>query len=136
MNEVGGIHFEIPGEPIGKGRPRFVKATGRAFTPQKTRTFEAVVKDYGERAMGDRGPMEGPLRLILVACFLHPQSWSARKKEKTGWKTSKPDADNILKVMDALNKVVWIDDAQLVDVRITKSYASRASLFVTVDPVE
>ena len=30
----------IPGEPVGKGRPRFNRRTGRPFTPAKTVEFE------------------------------------------------------------------------------------------------
>lgn len=135
MEDSGGIQFQIPGEPIGKGRPRFVRATGRAFTPQRTRTYEAVVKDYAERAMGGRPPFEGPLEVTIEASFLHPQSWSEKKKNRARWKTSKPDADNILKICDSMNKVVWKDDAQVAVVKLAKFYASTASLRIRVEPL-
>jgi ParB-like chromosome segregation protein Spo0J len=34
------IAFHVPGEPVAKGRPRFVRATGRTFTPAKTASYE------------------------------------------------------------------------------------------------
>ena len=33
----------IPGEPVGKGRPRFTK-NGHSFTPEKTVNYENLVK--------------------------------------------------------------------------------------------
>ena len=35
----------IPGEPVGKGRPRFTK-NGHSFTPEKTVNYENLVKLY------------------------------------------------------------------------------------------
>lgn len=131
-----GIQFEIPGEPVGKGRPRFVRSTGRAFTPERTRTYEAVVKDFAAQAMAGRQPFSGPLRLIIEAEYLPPASWSNKKKALASWKITKPDADNLAKcVCDSMNKVVFLDDAQVADVRISKTYAGVARLVVIVEPL-
>ena len=39
------IHFHIPGQPVGKGRPRIGKvgAHARMFTPAKTVNYESTV---------------------------------------------------------------------------------------------
>ena len=136
MSDIDGIQFEIPGEPIGKGRPRFVRATGRAFTPQRTRTYEAVVKDFAYQAMAGRKPFEGPLRMIIEAEYLPPKSWSKKRQSAASWKITKPDADNLAKaVCDSLNGVVFVDDCQVADVRVTKTYAGVARLVVIVEPL-
>ena len=36
------IEFTVPGIPVGKGRPRFMK-NGHTYTPQKTRDYEDKV---------------------------------------------------------------------------------------------
>jgi len=47
--------------------------------------------------------------------------------------TSKPDGDNNLKlVQDALNEIVWRDDAQVVDARVIKRYAAEPALRIQV----
>lgn len=136
MSDGEGITFEIPGEPVGKGRPRFVRSTGRAFTPEKTRTYEAVIRDFAYQAMAGRAPFEGPLRLIIEAEYLPPASWSRKKQNAASWKITKPDADNLAKcVCDSMNKIVFLDDAQVADVRISKTYAGVARLVVSVEPL-
>jgi Holliday junction resolvase RusA-like endonuclease len=131
------IAFQIPGDPVAKGRPRFVRATGRAFTPQKTLNYEAVVKQYAADAMRGRKPFEGPLRVTIRATFLVPKSWSQKKKREAYWKTSKPDADNIAKLCkDAMNKIVWTDDAIVAELCVQKRYGPVASLAVSVEVLE
>ena len=47
--EVRSISFSVPGEPVGKGRPRFTR-TGHPYTPGKTESYESLVRlAYGER---------------------------------------------------------------------------------------
>jgi Holliday junction resolvase RusA-like endonuclease len=130
------IAFQIPGEPVAKGRARFVRATGRAFTPRKTLNYEAVVKQYAADAMRGRKPFEGPIRLTIRATFLVPKSWSQKKKREAYWKISKPDFDNIAKVVDAMKSIVWRDDAQVCDFSLQKRYGPVASLVVSVEPLE
>ncbi len=36
------VEFTVPGVPVGKGRPRFMK-NGHTYTPQKTRDYENKV---------------------------------------------------------------------------------------------
>lgn len=49
--EVRSISFSVPGEPAGKGRPRFTR-TGHPYTPGKTESYESLVRlAYGECGM-------------------------------------------------------------------------------------
>jgi Holliday junction resolvase RusA-like endonuclease len=130
------IRIELVGEPRGKGRPRFTRA-GMAYTPAKTRSYEAALQLAAQDAMAGRPPLEGPLTLIVEAHMPIPASWSGKQQKlaAAGQRrpTGRPDFDNLLKPLDALNKVVWSDDAQVVDVRCVKLYSERPRLIVTVE---
>ena len=111
-----------------------MRATGRAFTPQKTVSYEALIKDAAARVMDDRAPFDGPLRLTIRAVYMIPQSWSAKKKRDVIWKTSKPDVDNLAKIVaDACNQIVYRDDAQVAEVVVQKQYGPLSGLTVSVE---
>ncbi len=51
--------------------------------------------------------------------------------------TTKPDADNYVKgIKDALNKVIWKDDSQIVSVTVAKFYSQRPRIEVKVQELE
>jgi Holliday junction resolvase RusA-like endonuclease len=130
--------IELPGPVRGKGRPRLMKATGIAFTDSKTRSYEAQLKFAAVEVMAGRAPIEGPLRVTLVAYFPIAPSWPKKKQAAAQlgdiFPTSKPDGDNILKLCDALNQVVWRDDSQIVDALVLKRYG-QPKLVIRVEPV-
>jgi Holliday junction resolvase RusA-like endonuclease len=129
------ITFTVPGIPVGKGRARFVRATGRAYTPAKTVSYEAELKFFAMQAMGNRPLFEGPLSVAVFATFPKPASWSKKKAAATRNHTSKPDLDNLFKCLDALNGVVWHDDAQVCRAYITKVYSDDGTAGLTVTVV-
>lgn len=129
------IAFTVPGEPVGKGRPRFVRATGRTYTPPRTANYESRITEAAASAMIGRDLFEGPLRVTIRATFIVPQSWSQKRKREAVWKTSKPDADNLAKIIDSLNGIVFHDDAQVVDLTGQKRYAPKAEMIICVEPL-
>lgn len=134
------VHIRLAGVPVGKGRARFVRATGHAFTPQKTRNYESALRVAAGEAMNGRPPIEGPLCVEVIAAFPVGASWSRRKKEAALVgalrPTGKPDADNLLKALDALNQIVFRDDAQIVEASVSKTYSDVPGLSVIVTPLE
>lgn len=133
------IAFEVCGQPRGKGRPRFSRKAGVAYTPPETRTYENLLRAAAQDAMAGRAPLDGAVILHLTATMPVPQSWSKKKQMQalSGAirPTTKPDCDNILKMTDALNEVVFRDDKQIVEARITKQYGERPSLMVEIECV-
>lgn len=128
------ISFTVPGVPAGKGRPRFVKATGRAYTPEKTASYESLIAYTASQALLAASPVEGPVGVKVQAVFPIPSSWSQKKKNAAHWHTSKPDGDNILKAVgDALNGIVWKDDSQVARTSIAKVYGDVPGLHVFVE---
>ena len=120
--------IRVPGEIRGKGRPRFARR-GKFVTvhsDEKTVSAEGRVQAAAMAAVG-QPCLLGPLKLTVRITVTIPASWSQKKqREAMGgylWPTGRPDADNALKLLcDALNGIVWKDDAQLVDVRVEKRY--------------
>ena len=126
MREVA---FTVPGEPVGKGRPRFVRQTGRTYTPEKTAVYENLVKmAYAGAAQGWKFSDSAELGIRIEAYFAIPKSKSKREQRDMEIgvikATKKPDADNILKVIaDALNHMAYRDDSQIVYAEVSKKYA-------------
>ncbi|ABD27443.1 endodeoxyribonuclease RusA [Novosphingobium aromaticivorans DSM 12444] len=126
--------FTVPGVPVGKGRPRFVKATGRAYTPEKTASYESLIAYAASQAMRGAQPINAPIGIKVQAVFPIPASWTKKRKESAVWHTSKPDGDNILKALgDALNGIVWADDSQVARTSIAKVYGDVPGLHVFVE---
>lgn len=130
------IVIELPGVPVGKGRPKFVKATGIAFTPAKTRSYESHLRLAAQEAMGARPPIDGPISIMMAALLPVPKSWTQKKRAAALLgivrPTSKPDADNYLKLSDALNEIVFRDDSQVVEATVRKAYSDRPLLRIEI----
>jgi len=136
------IEFDVPGDPVGKGRPRISTRGGfaRAYTPAKTADYEAVVRSAAMVAMSGQDPATGPLRVVLEACKGIPKSWSASRRRKAleqGEFWAKPDIDNVLKiVLDSMNGIIYIDDGQIVIASVSKRYSDIGRVGIRVTGVE
>lgn len=134
------LEIYLAGEPVGKGRPRFVKATGRAFTPEKTVRFEDRLSMAAQIAMDGRPLLEGPLEIHMIVRMTiptsRPKQWQIAAANGLIRPVKKPDWDNFGKALDALNLVVWADDAQIVEGRVSKFYHAIPSCTIRVWPLQ
>lgn len=133
------IVIVIAGAPVGKGRPKFSRQSGRAYTPTKTANTEAYVKSEAVRQVG-QPLLTGPIRLDVRAAVPVPKSWSKKKREAALKNeispTGTPDADNVAKLYcDALNEIVWVDDSQIVELRFRKFYSDTPSTTLIVEQI-
>jgi Holliday junction resolvase RusA-like endonuclease len=129
------ISFFVPGEPRGKQRARVTRRG--TYTPKETVAAERAIGWACKQAMAGRKPLEGPIELSVYAHFTPPASWSEKKRRSAKWKVSKPDLDNLIKVVkDALNKIAWADDAQVARVKAQKSYTGTPGLLIEVEDLE
>jgi Holliday junction resolvase RusA-like endonuclease len=123
------FELTVPGQPGAKGRPRFVRATGRSYTPQRTVNAEGVIKQFAAEAMNGRPLLASALKLEVDLVFAVPPSWPRKKREAAlagGPHIVAPDADNALKlIFDSLNNVVWTDDRIVATVTVRKTYGSN-----------
>lgn len=85
-------------------------------------------------------PFEKALKVNIIAFFEIPKSTSKKKKEQMLnneiYPTIKSDTDNIAKsILDSLNKIAYLDDKQVVDLRVRKQYAEVPSVSVWISEV-
>jgi Holliday junction resolvase RusA-like endonuclease len=133
------VTFFVPGQPIGKARPRITRA-GHAYTPKKTVDYERSIAWQARAAMRGMLAVPFPVAIHVRMHFGVPQSWGRADKAAalTGilLPTTKPDADNVLKaVKDALNQIVYVDDCQVVEGTFSKRYAELPGVDVTVESI-
>lgn len=123
------LNVIIPIEPKGKGRPRHTKS-GHTYTPLATRVYERKLREVIAAAWPHENgtvlaPLAGPIGASILAEFALPK---AAKPGSRPHHIQKPDGDNIAKaVLDALNGIVFVDDAQVVDLRVRKVWATETS---------
>lgn len=141
------VSFMVPGEPVAKGRPRFSvrkSKDGGAYvsvrTPDKTVIYENQVKlEYRDQTGGFKFPDDAMLEIEIEAYFSIPKSASKKKRAAmlTGniRPTKRPDADNVLKCMDALNGIAFRDDSQIVRATIDKYYDAAPRMIVTISEI-
>ncbi|WP_170607793.1 RusA family crossover junction endodeoxyribonuclease [Ruegeria arenilitoris] len=135
------LRFEIPGSPRGKGRPRFSRATGRAFNDTATRNYESEIRGHTYEAMDKFPPCEGPVEIMIDAVMPIPNSWPKWKQEAArigSWRAvGTPDLDQIIKAsLDGMNTVAYRDDRQVACIRANQRYGERPRLEIEVREVE
>jgi len=123
--------FDVMGEAVGKGRPRFVNRGGyvRAYTPKPTADYEKKVRDTFIKCFPEHKPIDKdtPIEVSVTIIKEIPCSWSKKKKAQAMngevLPTCKSDIDNYLKsILDALNGICYKDDASVVSVYAFKHY--------------
>ena len=135
------VRFTIPGEPAGKGRPRFRKE-GFPYTPDSTVRYESLVKtEYWAQCGAVKFPDDAMLDMWILAYYSIPRSKSNKQKDmmRRGEirPAKKPDADNVIKIVaDSLNHVAYRDDTQIVDCQVHKFYSDNPRVEVFIKQVK
>lgn len=137
---MGGKMYKltIPSTPVGKARPRFGK--NGAYTPEKTRNYETLVKELYFTKHGQT-MLEGPLHMEIKAYFGIAKSSTKKVREKmiggSLRPTKRPDIDNVVKsIADALNGVAYADDSQIVSLSASKHYAEYPRVEILIRPLD
>ena len=138
------LRLVIPGvpRPLERNRTRIVNTkTGGQFVanylPAQSAREQSVIRKIAYDAMNGRAPLLGPIDLRIVAYMPIPASWS-NKKQATALNdkirpTGRPDWENLAKMLDGLNGVVWRDDSQITDPRGPyKRYSNRPRTVIEI----
>lgn len=132
--------FEI--EPVPQLRPRVSSRGGyvRVYDPPKVKNFKNLLRSLAVNQYA-RPPLIGPLSVSLT--FYRPVQKSISKTERERRLTNrskpvvKPDTDNYIKAtLDALNGVLWHDDAQIVKITGEKRYSENGKIVITVTQLD
>ena len=136
------VTFEVEGDPVPKGRPRFARRGQfvQTYTDAKTIDYETHVAMKARQAIGASEPLQGALTVFLYLRYGVPTSYSKKRKEACLLGLEYPkrqDLDNCYKsITDAMNGIVYIDDSQIVEAHITKVYAETAGANIMVQECE
>ena len=130
--------FEVPGEIVGKERPRVNIYTGRVYTPGKTKDYEFLVQQYFKMKYPRYEMLEGRHSINIIAYLKIPKSTSKAKVEEMLENkispTKKPDVDNIAKsILDAMNNFVFKDDNQVSKINVEKRFALEEKAVIEVE---
>ena len=146
------IAFVVPGEPVAWQRPAdYQTPAGRRvrLTPAQTRSYGEYVAWCARRAMGDRPPIEGAVRVSLHAYLPPPRSWSRGKREAALagaiLPAARPDLDNLAKILldsisgtrkskrRAAGAICFGNDWQVCDLIASKRYAMEPRMEVRIE---
>lgn len=127
------IKLRILGEPVAKARAKVTR--WGAYTPEKTVNYETLIQEIYMQE--EREKLNGELEMQVIAYFSIPKNTSKKKLEEmlkgTIRPTKKPDLDNIIKIVgDALNKIAYDDDSQIVRVSAEKWYSDTPRVEIIV----
>ena len=133
------IMFTVPGQPHGKGRPRFARRGNfvKTYTDAKTSSYEDQIRFYALQAMGSSEPLKTALEAFIYVRLPVPKSYPKKRVAAclSGLERpcKKPDIDNIAKTyLDAMNGVIFKDDTQVVDLHVKKVYSAVAGVDVAI----
>lgn len=135
--------FIVEGKPQGKARARtfYNKRMGKmcSITPEQTKSYEDLIR-WSYKAAGGKYNGEKTLKVYIKAVYPIPKSFNKTKQRNaiSGIlrPTTKPDCDNVIKVvLDALNGVAYYDDKQVIEVSCCKHYGETGHLRVYIEEV-
>ena len=133
MNKRQRIVFRVPGKPQTNQRHRTTKS-GHTYTPDETTSYRNWVKQCFVTENKDKEWFyeEGPLEVKINIFFEIPKSYPKWKVDAIHdykyFPKKKPDCDNIAKgILDALNKIAFKDDSQVIDLTVHKQFVRDGS---------
>ncbi|HHN8246670.1 TPA: RusA family crossover junction endodeoxyribonuclease [Clostridioides difficile] len=132
------VNFTIDGEPVGKERPRFNLATKRTYTPNKTKSYEELIKWLYQSKV--KYYFEGYIKMTIRCYYSIAKSNSKKVKEQKRNNvlrpSKKPDIDNVVKIIaDSLNEIAYKDDTQIVEVVASKYFSDEPRVEVILEDI-
>jgi Holliday junction resolvase RusA-like endonuclease len=118
------------GKPIWVQKPRAILTSDNPDLKAYRRHIAAEAHNALVRAKLPK-PMAAkhvPVALEIRFCFLKPASVTAKRKQMV----VRPDADKCLRsTLDALTGILYLDDAQVVEITTRKQYGAQARVDIT-----
>lgn len=140
------VHLQVEGvaQPAGSKRAMKHRTTGRIIVLDDAKGSRGWKTDVAKaaRAAMSGPPLDGPLCLTIDFYLPRPKGHygtgsNARelRRQAPAYPTVRPDLTKLIRaVEDALTKIVWHDDAQVVQQHAYKLYADVPVCVIHVDP--
>ncbi len=133
------ISIELFGNPIPQQRPRFARR-GNFVSCYDAQSKIKEAYQWQIRSQFREDPLAVPLSMDLVFFMPIPKSESGIKKRQKAngliAHTKKPDLDNLVKlILDCMNKIAFVDDSQIVEIRAKKIYSSKPGTLIRLIPL-
>jgi Holliday junction resolvase RusA-like endonuclease len=134
------LSFDVLGTPQSQGSirafiPKGWKRPILTSTNKELKPWRQEVASNAHTAMMEsciEGCIEGPVRVEALFYFCRPKS---RKKERH--KTTAPDIDKLARaLLDAMAGTVYMNDAQVSQLWVSKFFDNRARTAVRVSTIE
>lgn len=137
---MGKIEMVIPGVTQAQERPRFSRMGEKVVTHDapKSKSY----KDFVKLVAWQNKPSEliaGPIKLQADIYLMPPKNLHTGPKRALIASgelrpTKKPDLDNLIKgIKDGMSKIIWHDDAQIVEMTVRKYYSEQPRAEVTIE---
>jgi Holliday junction resolvase RusA-like endonuclease len=135
------LTFRILGTPGHKQSARFTSIGGkiRSFQPNEVVKNQNTIKSVIMGQLPENFiPYGGPIKVTYDFIYMPLKSFSKKllNRIESGeviYKTTKPDTDNLIKMhKDAMNNMVYIDDAQVCVERPSKYFGINPMTIITV----
>ena len=135
------LKFDI--KPMAKQSFRTTRS-GQKYLDPSVIKYRKAIRNMAIAQMRNQKAekIEGAVNMNIVYAFRRPQSLSKKERNeidggKTVPKTTKPDIDNLTKaILDALNGIVWKDDAQVTQINIQKIWSAKDQIEVEIWEIE
>ena len=119
MTEIG-MFLTFPQIPAGTSQMKRVNhRTGKFFAGKQLEEARRAYEEELRKFVPDE-PLEGPVKMDIEFRY------TTKDKKKSGeFKTSRPDCDNMVKlIQDVMTSLgYWKDDSQVVDLHIRKKWS-------------
>lgn len=117
---------------IPKGTAQMKRYNGRTRTYFKSQRLQQTEDFYLNelRSYAPTSPITGAVSLSIDFDYFTPT-----KKRRGKWKTTRPDCDNLVKILiDCMTKLgFWLDDAQVARLVVNKQYAEGEQAQITIN---
>lgn len=133
MKIVFNIEPQQQERPRATGRGRFI----RVYDPPKTAKFKRELKQLARLEMRGKNKFDSAIS-VTIRFFRKVQKSVSKKEHARRTKgyvrpIVKPDLDNYIKsTLDALNGIIWTDDATIVELNTSKWYADDPRIEIEV----
>lgn len=121
-----------PTKTAQEKRWKCVKGKPVGYMPEELKAAYVKIRDAAA-AYKPEVRWDGPLMLLVQWCFPADE-----KHPRGSWRTSKPDTDNLQKMLkDALTEAgFWVDDCLVVNETVQKFYLDTPGIYVRIERCE